>query len=223
MGQIGYYLCSGDSPVSFYQVWNLGSESVLAGGTGSITTGTHAFSMYLQSGTTWAYAVDGTVMGTFDMGASVSSSSYPVEAFSEEQASSVFAFPAVTFSTTMQVFESGLWTPVQTAVSYGTSWGVQGNFQNPGLPNNEMVVGGSVGTLPAGTSLWGSTSTSSSSTTSMSPPTVTVTVTSTVTQTVTQTSTTTSTQTLPPSTTTVTTTTTAPPVTTTQTVTQTVT
>jgi hypothetical protein len=83
-GQIGYYLCSGDAPVSFYQVWNLGSQTILAGGTGSITTGTHAFSMYLQGGTTWAYAVDGTVLGTFDMGAGTSSSSYPVEAFSEE-------------------------------------------------------------------------------------------------------------------------------------------
>jgi len=221
-GQVGYYLCSGEAPVSFYQVWNLGSQTILAGGMGSITTGTHTFSMYLQSGTTWAYSVDGTVMGTFDMGASASSSSYPVEAFSEEQASSVFSFPAVTFSNTMQALQSGTWGPVQTAVSYGTAWGVQGNLQNSNLQNDEIIIGGSVSALPAGTLLWGPGSTSStSSSTSMDPPTVTVTVTSTVTQTSTQTSTTTVTSTLPATTTTVTSTTTSPPVTTTQTVTQT--
>ena len=69
-GQVGYYLCDGDAPTAFYQIWDLSSDTILSGGTESVSAGTHVFSMYLQSGTTWAYALDGTVFGTYDMGAS---------------------------------------------------------------------------------------------------------------------------------------------------------
>src|SRR5271170_430012 len=120
-GQVGYYLCDGDLPVAFYQVWNLNTNTILVGGTQSVSAGVHTFSMYLQSGTTWAYALDGTVFGTYDMSASVSSSSYPVDAFSEEQAVSVFSFPTVTLSS-IQVMNSGVWVSVHSAKSYGASW-----------------------------------------------------------------------------------------------------
>ncbi len=212
-GQVGYYICDGTTPIAFYQIWNLNSNSVLNGGSSSVSAGDHTFSMYLQSGTTWAYAVDGTVLGTYDMGAASSSSSYPVQALSEEQATSIFAFPSVTFTNAMEVMKAGSWSPVQTAKSYGTGWGVQGAMQNSGLQNDQISIGGAIGTISQGSTLWNagivSTSssttgtTSSTSTTTMPPATSTVTVTSTVTApTVTQTSTSTvtSTRTVPAST-----------------------
>ena len=228
-GQVGYYICDSSTPTGFYQIWNLNTNTELFTGTTSVTTGTHTFSMYLQSGTTWAYALDGNVFGTYDMCASVSSSTYPVYALSEEEASSTFNFPSVTFGTAMNVMRSSSWSAVGYAKSYGTSWGVEGNAQSSSILNNEIVVGGSIGTLAAGTALWGSqgptTTTSSTSTVTLPPVTtiVTSTVTSTATSTATSTVTSTSTRTLPASTTTTTVTTTSPPrtTTTTQTSTQT--
>lgn len=196
-GQVGYFICGGSTPVAFYQIWNLGSNTVLSGGSTSIIAGAHTFSMYLQSGTTWAYALDGSVFGTYDMGSSVSSSSYPVEALSEEQGTSVFTIPTVTFGTAIEVMKSGSWGLVQSATSYGTGWGVQGKAQNPALAADQIIVGGSIGVLSQGTQLWGSSgaTTSTTSTTSMPPATTTVTSTATVTSTLhtTQTSTLTST------------------------------
>ena len=31
-GQVGYYICDGSTPVSFYQIWNLSPNTILAGG-----------------------------------------------------------------------------------------------------------------------------------------------------------------------------------------------
>jgi hypothetical protein len=215
-GQVGYYICDGSTPVSFYQIWNLGSYTILAGGSGAAApTGTPTFSMYLQSGTTWAYAVGGTVMGTYNMGESTTSSTYPVEAYSEEQSTGVYVFPAITLSA-IQVQNTGSWGGMTTSVSYGTAYGVQGNLQNSNLPKNEIIVGGSLPALPSSTKLWApvstttssttsssktssttsssttsssttSSSTSSSSSTTSTPPTLTVTSTQTVTSTVTST------------------------------------
>jgi hypothetical protein len=190
-GQVGYYLCGGATPVAFYQIWNLNSNTVLTTGTSYVTTGTHTFSMYLQSGTTWAYALDGTSFGTYDMGASSSSTTYPVQALSEEEGNTTFAFPTVTFSTALQVLSGSSWGSVQTANSYGNAWGVQANLQNSALAGDQMVVGGSLAAIPQGTALWstasttgsGSTSTSSTSTTMLPPVTSTVTTTTTVTST----------------------------------------
>ncbi len=180
-GQVGYYICDSSTPTGFYQIWNLNTNTELFTGITSVTTGTHTFSMYLQSGTTWAYALDGTVFGTNDMGASVSSSTYPVYALSEEEANSTFTFPSVTFGTTMDVMQSSSWSAVGYAKSYGTSWGVEGNSQSSSILSNEIVVGGSVGTLAEGTALWGSqnktTTTSSTSTATLPPVTTTVTLT----------------------------------------------
>ncbi|HXW37491.1 MAG TPA: hypothetical protein VEJ36_06295 [Nitrososphaerales archaeon] len=217
-GQVGYYICNSSTPTAFYQIWNLTSDTEITTGTTSVATGTHTFSMYSDSGDTWAYALDGTIFGTYDMGASSSSTTYPVYSLSEEEANSTFSFPEVTFSTAMMSEQSGSWGAVQTAVSYGTGWGVEGNDQLAAIPVNEFIVGGSLSVLSAGTTLWGSSSSSStassttSSTTSLAPVTSTVTTTSTVTSTSTKTSTVTSTQTGP--TTTVTSTTTSPSTTT---------
>jgi hypothetical protein len=192
--------------------------------------------MHLVSGTTWAYAVGGTVMGTYNMGESTSSSTYPVEAYSEEQSTSVYTFPATTLSS-IQVQIAGAWGGMTTAYSYGTAYGLQGNLQNSNLPKNEIIVGGTLPVLGSSTKLWApasattssttsssssstapssttsSSTTSSSSSTISAPPTLTVTSTQTVTSTVTSTlpaSTTTVTSTLPASTTTTTVTTMTP-------------
>src|ERR1700722_652091 len=145
-GQVGYYICDGSTPISFYQIWNLGPNTILAGGAATapngaaiVPTGTPTYSMYLQSGTTWAYAVGGTVMGTYNMGESTTSSTYPVQAYSEEQSTSVYVFPATTLSA-IQVQNAGAWGGMTTAASYGSAYGVQGNAQNSNLPKNEIIV-----------------------------------------------------------------------------------
>ena len=96
--QVGYYICASAVPIAFYQKWNLNTNTVLTSGSNSVSVGTHEFSMYLLTGTTWTYALDGSVFGVYDMGASTSSSTHPVYALSEEQADNVFPIPKVTFS-----------------------------------------------------------------------------------------------------------------------------
>ena len=177
-GQVGYYICNASTPVAFYQIWNLNSNTVLTTGSTSVSVGTHTFSMYLQSGTTWAYSLDGVVFGTYDMGASSSSSSYPVYVLSEEEANSIFTFPTVTFPTALQVMKSESWNPVQTAKSYGTGWGVAGATQGTGLQADQVTVGGSLAVLTQGTQLWGTGTTSTSKTTTTSTSKTTTTSTS---------------------------------------------
>ena len=162
-GQIGYFLSGGGPPIGFYQVWNLSSDTLITSGTTSVDTGNHTFSMYLQNGTTWAYAIDGNIFGTYDMGASSSSTTFPVYALSEEQANAIFSFPEVNFGAALEVLRSGSWSPVQSASVYGTSWGVEGNLQNNDLGSNQMIVGGSLGVVPQGTLLWGTDIVSSTS------------------------------------------------------------
>ena len=154
-GQVGYYLSGGGQPVGFYQVWNLSSDILITSGTASVNTGNHTFSMYLQNGTTWAYAIDGNVFGTYNMGASSSSTTFPVYALSEEQANTTFSFPAVSFAPAMEVLRSDSWNPVQSARTYGIAWGVEGSIQNSELGPNQMIVGGSLSGVPQGTFLWG--------------------------------------------------------------------
>ena len=165
-GQVGYYICNGDTPLAFYQVWSSGS--VLLTGTTSVSTGYHQFSMYVQSGDTWAYALDGTVFGTYSMGAGISSSTYPVQAMSEEGYVSGPWTPAqVEFGTAMQVLESGAWSSVQTAFSYSSPygcssssmscWGLQGHLQNSSIPADAIVVGGSAPPVAGGSPLWNGT------------------------------------------------------------------
>ncbi len=177
-GQVGYYICNGATPVAFYQIWNLTSGAALTTGTTAVSAGGHTFSMYSQSGsTTWAFALDGTVFGTYDLGASLSLGTYPVQAASEEGLVSGPWIPAqVTFSTAMQTFltantnpaGSG-WSPVTSAfepwggcTSTGavdsaggyTCWGIAGNAQDSTVPANSLVVGGSRAAIAAGGNLW---------------------------------------------------------------------
>ena len=154
-GQVGYFIENGAAPVAFYQVWNLTANRILDEGVAQVTTGPHLFAMYLYRGTTWAFSLDGGVFGTYDMGASVSSSSYPVYALSEEQAHKVFPFPQVTFGPALQVMRSGLWTDVGAAMSYGTAWGVQGESQSPALETDRIAVGTGIPSVSFGTGLWG--------------------------------------------------------------------
>jgi hypothetical protein len=162
-GQVGYFLSGGGPPIGFYQVWNLTSDTLITRGTISVDTGNHTFSMYLQNGTTWAYAIDGNVFATYDMGASSSSLTYPVYAMSEEQANTTFSFPAVSFGPALEILRSGSWSSVQSASVYGTTWGVEGSIQNNKLGANQMIVSGSLGGVPQGTLLWGASIISSTS------------------------------------------------------------
>lgn len=149
-GQVGYYICNGDTPVAFYQVWNTNTSTVLASGTAAVSPGIHTFTMQLQSGTTWAYALDGGAFGTYDMGSNVSSTVSPVYSLSEEgYVSAPFSFPEVQFQTSMLVFKSGTWGPVLQAYSYGNAWGVEGSLQNASLANGQTDVGGGVTPITA--------------------------------------------------------------------------
>jgi len=153
-GQVGYYLFNGVTPVAFYSVWNLTSYTAVASGAATVPVGSHQFSMSLQAGTTWAFALDGSAFGTYNMAANVSSSSYPVYAVSEEYASAPFPFSTVKFVVAMEVLRSGTWTPVKFASSYGTGWGVQGALQNSNLTNDQIVISSSLPALAGGTALW---------------------------------------------------------------------
>ena len=165
-GQVGYYLCTGSTtPTAFWQVWNLNTSTELATGVTSVSTGYHQFSMYsATSSNTWAYTLDGSVFGTYNMGASVSSSSYPIQAFSEEgYVSSPYSPPEVQFSTAIQTMKSGSWYSPQTGSEpFGcgsasqSCWGVAGNLQNSSIPADSIVVGGGTPLLNAGTLEWDS-------------------------------------------------------------------
>lgn len=174
-GQVGYYICNGSKPVAFYQIWNLNTNAVLVTGTTSVSTGSHQFSMYLQSGTNWAYAMDGKVFGTYNMQASNSCTCDPIYALSEEGYVSSPYNPQEVAFTNIQVQQNGVWSSLPSSQSYGSSWGVAGNIQNPSIPADADSVGGSTSPLSYGTTLWNtatptstsSTTTSTSSTTSI--------------------------------------------------------
>lgn len=171
--QVGYYLYQSSTPVAVYEIWDLTTNTRLATGTASVSVGTHQFSLWLQSGTIWAFALDGHVFGTYNMGTSVSSSTAPVRALSEEgYTTSPFPFSDVAFTSAIEVLNSGTWHQVQTGTSWGTAWGVYGNLQNTDLANDQIVISSSVPSLQPGTQLWSSLSSSSGSDTI--PPSVSI-------------------------------------------------
>ncbi|MFI5421044.1 MAG: hypothetical protein ACHQ1H_08770, partial [Nitrososphaerales archaeon] len=181
-GQVGYYICQGSSPIAFYQIWNLATNTVITTGTTAVSTGTHTFTMSLQSGTTWGYYVDNTLIGSYNMGSSISvpAGGYPVYALSEEgYTGSPFTIPQVSFPTAILVLKSGAWSPVQLSTSYGSSWGVEGNHQNSNLNVDALLIGGNVPIIPAGSTLWNGMSTSTTSSSSSSTVSTTTTVDST--------------------------------------------
>ncbi|OLE71726.1 hypothetical protein AUF78_00790 [archaeon 13_1_20CM_2_51_12] len=165
-GQVGYYICNSSVPVAFYQVWNLTTNQVLTTGTTSVTNGYHQFSMHSQNaGNTWVYSLDGNVFGTYNMGASISSSTNGISAAVEEGYVSSPYQPAqqVEFSPALQVMQSGIWYTVHLAYepwgcgSNGKScWGIEGNLQNPALPSDTIVVGGNTSLVSTGAWLWNS-------------------------------------------------------------------
>ncbi len=181
-GQVGYYICNSSTPIAFYQIWNLNTGSAITTGTTSVSTGYHTFSMYSQSGgNVWAYALDGVVFGTYDMGSSISMGTYPVQAVSEEGYVSGPWSPAqVAFSPAIQTFQTattypvgnGWYSPSTAFEPWGgctssgapnntagyTCWGIAGNLQDSSIPGDALVTGGSTALLQGGTYLWNSVS-----------------------------------------------------------------
>jgi hypothetical protein len=158
--QVGYYICSDNVPIAFYQIWALGNMSIVGGGTTSVITGNHTFSLSLQSGTTWAFYLDSTIFGTFNENSSSSRSSYPVYSLSEETSGfGPTTFPQENFSIALQTLFSGMWStpPSATAFYSGGTWGIAGNIQNPSVPFAGLSLGGDLPKLAGGTLLWNST------------------------------------------------------------------
>ena len=172
-GQVGYYICNGSTPLAFYQIWDLVTYSILTTGESEISPGYHKFSMYVDSGTSWIFAVDGNVIGTYDMGANSSMPGYPVQALSEEgYVSRPWNPEQVTFSSAIQTYNLGTWSPslasaeyfdgcdsdghVGGAGYYGpySCWGVQGNLQNSTIPSDSILVGGDTPLILPGSLLW---------------------------------------------------------------------
>jgi hypothetical protein len=153
--QTGYYICDSSTPIAFYQIWNLPDNTIVGAGTTSVSTGAHTFSMYLTSGTTWAFALDGTVFGTYNMGSASFVAQYPIYALSEQSSvSSPVTISQVEFYTALSILRSGTWQTVSSATSYGSSWGMSGLVQDLVLPADSLLVGSGLPVLSQGTSLW---------------------------------------------------------------------
>jgi MYXO-CTERM domain-containing protein len=169
-GQIGYSVCDipGDTTVnftSFFQVWDLsvGPDGTLLVDQESsdITPGLHSFAMYVQSGTTWAYAVDGNVMGVCDMGSATGNAPYGVTTLLEEGDGVATAFtpPGIALPIAMEVLNAGKWGPAATALAVDTAdiAGVAGQLQDPQLADDQMIIGGSSPTPDGSAPLWNGT------------------------------------------------------------------
>jgi hypothetical protein len=159
--QIGYYGINPGGITGFAQLWDLNTNSVISGFSWSISAGTHQFSMYVTTGTTWAFAMDGSVKGTYDMGTSTSGgtiSSQPLEALVEQQmynGIAAYAVPDIEFPVAFEALIGGTWIPV----AVGDAWeqgafGVEGNEQDSSLSPNQIIVGSSFPVLSQGTELW---------------------------------------------------------------------
>jgi MYXO-CTERM domain-containing protein len=166
-GQIGYSACNLPGEpfydlTSFFQVWDLSigpdGQLVVDQESSDITPGLHAFAMYVESGTTWVFAVDGNVMGAVDMGSTTADTPGGVSLLSEEGdgVAAPFAPPAVAVPVAMEVYTGGTWGPATTAVVVNTALlsGVAGHLQDPALADDQLVIGGSSPTLAAGVALW---------------------------------------------------------------------
>ncbi len=165
--QFGYFTNGPGTGMNwFYQVWDnpgASGETVLAGGSGSLPSlGSHQFAIYLESGTVWAFALDGLVLGTFDMGVSVSGSTAaaePLEVLVEQQMLNgigAYPVPAIEFTTALETRQNGVWGAVLAgnAEVVGGAFGVQGRDQNAALAPNQVIVGSSVAVPAQGAVLW---------------------------------------------------------------------
>jgi len=145
--QAGYFICDGSVPVVFTEVWNLNSYTEVYSSllSSTPTPGIHQFAVYLQSGTTWVATYDGAVVGSYNLGASVSSSSYPIYAMSEENGLAAgISIPATSFPVGIQALVNGVWVnPASVSVyNYGGNWGLQGPSENPLMAADSFIVGG---------------------------------------------------------------------------------
>jgi hypothetical protein len=169
-GQIGFSACDDEGEpfydlTSFFQVWNLAvgsdGELLIDQESDDITVGLHTFSMYVQSGTTWAYAVDGNVMGIADMGSATASAPSGVQTLSEEGDGVAAAFvpPSVPLPVAMEVRSGTTWGPATTAIIVNTAGlgGVVGNLQDSTLADDQIVIGGDSPTLSQDIPLWNGT------------------------------------------------------------------
>lgn len=156
--QVGYYICYGSVPMVFTQVWNLATDTFVYGNilSSAPTSGVHQFAVSVQSGTTWVATYDGTIVGSYNLGASVSSSSYPVYALSEENSlAAPINIPTTSFPVAIQVRVNGIWgDPASVSVyNYGGAWGLRGPGQNPLMAADSFIVGGSLLSPPNGSPL----------------------------------------------------------------------
>jgi hypothetical protein len=156
--QVGYYICDGSTPVVFTEVWSLTSYTEVYSNILGTTpaSGVQQFAIYLESGTTWVATYDGTVVGSYNLGASVSSSTYPVYAMSEENGLvAPITLPATSFPVAIQALVNGVWVdpPTVSVYNYGGSWGLQGPAQNPLMAADSFTVGGALSSPANGSPL----------------------------------------------------------------------
>lgn len=160
-GQVGYYECTGSSPTAFFEVWNIATGTDLCPTTTScglspvLATGTHVFSMAATSSTTWTFMVDGTTLGTWNMGGTSLMSTYPIYSTAELQGATAFTYPQVTFPIAIQGFVNGVWVSADKASSYNApGLGIQGNAQKPSISVDSIVLGDSTAVTGSGATLW---------------------------------------------------------------------
>jgi hypothetical protein len=169
-GQIGYSACAlPGNPfydlTAFFQVWDLSvppdGQLLVDQESDDIAPGLHSFAMYVQSGTTWVFAVDGNPMGACDMGSATANAPGGVMTLSEEGngVAGPFTPPAVAIPVTMEVLTGTAWGSATTATVVNTAGlsGVVGNVQDPTLADDQIVIGGQSPTLDAGVPLWNGT------------------------------------------------------------------
>jgi hypothetical protein len=166
-GQVGWTIYGPSfTPQAFFQVYDLNqpnatldqfAASMLGEGSAPITTGTHTFSMHVQSGTVWSFDVDGVSIGTCDMRSSQAATPNAGIA-SEENVGSGVAPPA-RFTGPIHVsgiktLEAGSWVALDVGSSYGTGWGEKANLLDPGVPPGNLVFDFDFPRLNDGTPLW---------------------------------------------------------------------
>lgn len=185
-GQIGWFSCSGSQIVAFYQIWDLNNYSVITAGDTTASPGMHTFTMAVQTGTIWSFALDGSVFGIVDFKTNSLNLGYPIYVMSEEQAPSPFVFPQQSFSTAMNVQVNGQWQPVSSASVYsagGATWGIKGNSQDSTIPKNTLQMGDNLPNLGSNTQLWTNAAFTMTQTTSSTTSSATTTSSTTVTTT----------------------------------------
>jgi hypothetical protein len=114
--------------------------------------------MYQTTGTTWSFAVNSNVMGSFDMGSAAFGSQEPIFAMSEQnEVASANPFSTVTFVSALNLKTASGWQPVSSASAYiqGSGWKIAGDVQNSDFPANQFAVGTQLPyTAVPGQALW---------------------------------------------------------------------